>query len=156
MTDQEIEIRDLDETRRLLYMALACQSAGKRAELVGTLVNALRHHSRLMEGAVMDNIAEVLGMVSGTDEGRGFASMLIGACTYRIGRARQADNAPSVPEEVINALATLDMLLGTFTDGARDGGRMRSAFYRVTFSAETIEQAREALIAAEIAVGRKP
>lgn len=155
MTDQEIEIRDLDETRRLLYMALACQSAGKRAELVGTLVNALRHHSRLMEGAVMDNIAEVLRMVS-TNEGRRFASMLISACTYRIGHARQADNAPSVPEEVINALATLDMLLGTFTDGARDGGRMRSAFYRVTFSAETIEQAREALIAAEIAVGRKP
>lgn len=42
---------DLDETRRLLYMALA---AGRtdRYNLVGTLTNALLHHSKLESDAV--------------------------------------------------------------------------------------------------------
>ena len=34
---------DLDETRRLLYMALLCGRT-KRYNLAGTLVNAIRHH----------------------------------------------------------------------------------------------------------------
>lgn len=36
--------RDLDETRRLLYMALAA-SRTEKYSLVGTLVNALAHHN---------------------------------------------------------------------------------------------------------------
>lgn len=35
--------RDLDETRRLLYMALLAPRT-KKYELAGTLVNAIRHH----------------------------------------------------------------------------------------------------------------
>jgi hypothetical protein len=38
------KLRDLDETRRLLYTALYADAAGRRAELVGTIVNALAHH----------------------------------------------------------------------------------------------------------------
>src|SRR2546423_11940614 len=41
---RELSRRDgLDETRRLLYMALLCPRTGKY-ELAGTLVNALAHH----------------------------------------------------------------------------------------------------------------
>lgn len=36
--------RDLDETRRLAYMAIAVKASGAHAELVATLVNALAHH----------------------------------------------------------------------------------------------------------------
>lgn len=36
--------RDLDETRRLAYMALVTRASGGQAELVATLVNALAHH----------------------------------------------------------------------------------------------------------------
>lgn len=36
-------VRDLDETRRLLYMALLV-SRTKKYNLAGTLVNAIRHH----------------------------------------------------------------------------------------------------------------
>lgn len=44
----EGDARDFDETRRLLYMALAAPST-KKYNLVGTLVNALRHHHALDE-----------------------------------------------------------------------------------------------------------
>ena len=38
--------RDLDETRRLLYIALFASKAKREpASLIGTLVNALAHHS---------------------------------------------------------------------------------------------------------------
>lgn len=37
------DARDLDETRRLLYMAMAA-SVTDRYELVGTLTNSLKHH----------------------------------------------------------------------------------------------------------------
>lgn len=36
-------LRDLDETRRIAYMALACRET-ERYELVATIVNALAHH----------------------------------------------------------------------------------------------------------------
>jgi hypothetical protein len=42
-TDAATEATDFDETRRLLYMALAAPRT-KRYNLVGTLVNALAHH----------------------------------------------------------------------------------------------------------------
>lgn len=38
--------KDLDETRRLLYMALVVNRT-KRYNLAGTLVNAIKHHQRL-------------------------------------------------------------------------------------------------------------
>jgi hypothetical protein len=40
---EEARRRDLDETRRLLYMAL-CAPRTKRYELAGTLINAIAHH----------------------------------------------------------------------------------------------------------------
>lgn len=39
----EARARDLDETRRLLYMALVFKRTEKY-ELAGTLINALKHH----------------------------------------------------------------------------------------------------------------
>lgn len=39
----EARARDLDETRRLLYMALVFNRT-KKYELAGTLINALKHH----------------------------------------------------------------------------------------------------------------
>lgn len=42
------DARDLDETRRLLYMAMAA-SVTERYELVGTLTNALKHHVGVSE-----------------------------------------------------------------------------------------------------------
>jgi len=47
------DVKDLDETRRLLYGALAA-SRTDRWELVGTLVNALAHHSGLSEDPMTD------------------------------------------------------------------------------------------------------
>jgi hypothetical protein len=44
--------RDLDETRRLAYMALYTRSSGGRAELVATLVNALAHHGLAVDPSV--------------------------------------------------------------------------------------------------------
>lgn len=43
--------RDLDETRRLLYSALAA-SRTKRYELAGTIVNALAHHGAGVDPAL--------------------------------------------------------------------------------------------------------
>jgi hypothetical protein len=37
--------RALDETRRVLYMALLAKRAGSHAAIAGTLVNALLHHA---------------------------------------------------------------------------------------------------------------
>lgn len=42
----ESDRRDLDETRRLLYMALVVRRT-KKYNLVGTIVNAIKHHQRV-------------------------------------------------------------------------------------------------------------
>lgn len=65
----DAERRDLDETRRLLYMALFAnlpQPARKRArnsELLATIVNALVHHQRSEFSAqlIARKIADALG-----------------------------------------------------------------------------------------------
>jgi hypothetical protein len=56
-----LDARDLDETRRLLYGALAAGRT-RRWELVGTLVNALVHHSGLETDALglLDHLVEVV------------------------------------------------------------------------------------------------
>lgn len=43
MATPEDKARDLDETRRLLYMAIVAPTT-KKYNLAGTLINALRHH----------------------------------------------------------------------------------------------------------------
>lgn len=60
------DTRDLDETRRLLYMALLVGRT-KRYNLAGTLVNALVHHhaASLDIRVVTDHVVNV---VEGNDE----------------------------------------------------------------------------------------
>ena len=53
--------RDLDETRRLAYMALVTQASGGRAELVATLVNALAHHGLAVDTSVAVEHIQNLG-----------------------------------------------------------------------------------------------
>lgn len=48
-------VRDLDETRRLLYMSLYASRTDRYA-LVGTLVNALAHHSAKIDPEVSEPI----------------------------------------------------------------------------------------------------
>ena len=52
---------DLDETRRLLYMALVT-SKTKKYNLAGTLINALRHHQGVTDPDLED---KVLSQVEG-------------------------------------------------------------------------------------------
>lgn len=55
--------KDLDETRRLLYMALAAGRTDKY-NLVGTLTNALAHHSGLVKiGDAYDTITKLVEIV---------------------------------------------------------------------------------------------
>jgi len=55
------DARDFDETRRLLYMALAAPHT-KKYNLVGTLVNALRHHHAL-DGDNDPSAAQMMNML---------------------------------------------------------------------------------------------
>ncbi len=60
--------RDLDETRRLLYGAMAA-SRTRKWEVVGTLANALLHHSGLSAQSPQDLIDRLVTIVEqqGTD-----------------------------------------------------------------------------------------
>ena len=70
MAEQE---NDLDETRRLLYMALLASST-KKYNLAGTLVNALRHHGQLavndaeLEGDVLHLIEATANPALGSEK----------------------------------------------------------------------------------------
>lgn len=57
----EAAAKDLDETRRLLYMVLLGGLTAERwYDLAGTLVNALAHHSKMaVADEVMDALAEL-------------------------------------------------------------------------------------------------
>lgn len=61
------DARDFDETRRLLYMALAAPST-KKYNLVGTLVNALRHHHAL-DGDDDPSAAQMMDMLISVVDG---------------------------------------------------------------------------------------
>jgi len=59
----EARAKDLDETRRLAYMALLSKRT-KKYNLAGTLVNALRHHHAIPLEA--DDIADhVVNVIEG-------------------------------------------------------------------------------------------
>lgn len=74
--------KDLDETRRLLYGALVARKT-KRWELVGTLTNALVHHSGLATDAnVVSDMA--LELVEGSGSAEGWARDLIAQLTERL------------------------------------------------------------------------
>jgi len=75
--------RDLDETRRLLYMALLVRQT-KKYNLAGTIVNAVKHH----QGQDIDTdelIAKVVGYVEGTDEDDGWVRDQIKRCIDALG-----------------------------------------------------------------------
>jgi hypothetical protein len=57
---------DLDETRRLAYMALLAKRT-KRYNLAGTLVNALKHHHAVDLGAD-DIVGHVIGVLEGSGD----------------------------------------------------------------------------------------
>lgn len=63
MADMESRDRDLDETRRLLYMTLVVGRT-KKYNLAGTLVNALRHHQGVTDADLED---KVVALVEGTE-----------------------------------------------------------------------------------------
>jgi hypothetical protein len=69
MAQNEIDdarAKDLDETRRLAYMALL-STRTKKYNLAGTLVNALKHHHAVDLDA--DEIAgHVVGVIEGGDD----------------------------------------------------------------------------------------
>jgi hypothetical protein len=62
MADTESRERDLDETRRLLYMTLVVGKT-KKYNLAGTLINALRHHQGVTDADLED---KVVAQVEGT------------------------------------------------------------------------------------------
>lgn len=61
---ESTKARDLDETRRLLYMAMYAGKT-KRYELVGTLVNALAHHGAGVDPT--ESGPEILAVVDADD-----------------------------------------------------------------------------------------
>jgi hypothetical protein len=64
----EERAKDLDETRRLCYMALVYSRANGRHELAGTLINSLLHHQRVDEPRDVV-IERVLGAINGDADG---------------------------------------------------------------------------------------
>jgi hypothetical protein len=79
--DKEVA-RDLDETRRLLYMAMAA-SRTDRYNLAGTLVSALVHHQNADEpaGMIMDTL---IGAIEGNPEDLAWVLDEIAAITARL------------------------------------------------------------------------
>lgn len=94
MADTE---KDLDETRRLLYMALA---AGRtdRHNLVGTLTNALVHHSGLETDAVevLDRLIRVVGCTDVTRPANPEGAWVLGLIETATAREAESAAEPSV------------------------------------------------------------
>ncbi len=55
----DAERRDLDETRRLLYM-VKCMPRTQHYELAGTLINAMRHHQGVSDPDLEDQVIGAL------------------------------------------------------------------------------------------------
>jgi hypothetical protein len=75
--------RDLDETRRLLYMALVTGKT-KRYNLAGTLINALRHHQGVTDPDLEE---QVVAQVEGTSADEAWARRVISRITTELGEA---------------------------------------------------------------------
>lgn len=74
---------DLDEMRRLLYMALVADKT-KKYNLTGTLINALRHHQGVTDADLEDRI---ISQVEGTAADETWARGLIDRITAALGEA---------------------------------------------------------------------
>lgn len=77
------DAHDLDETRRLLYMAVLSPRT-KRYNLAGTLVNALRHHQGVTDADLED---QVIGQVEGTSPDDTWTRGQIARLTAQLGEA---------------------------------------------------------------------
>lgn len=67
--ENEIRRRDLDETRRVAYMALASQKT-QRYELAATIVNALAHHQSAIDpGVAMRHVTAIVNGDAGAAPG---------------------------------------------------------------------------------------
>lgn len=110
MTDEER--RDLDETRRLLYAALAA-SRTERYNLVGTIVNALRHHQgMLLDRSLSEALSTVVEIVEGSEAADIEAQELIEDITAKLDDPEVLLAASvELPPEITNALAALDELV---------------------------------------------
>jgi hypothetical protein len=91
------DAKDLDETRRLLYGALAA-SRTPRWELVGTLVNALAHHSGLIDDPYRALDTLVALVVDGDRPAEEWAKSLIAGTLVSGSVADPADDPDGVPE----------------------------------------------------------
>ena len=69
MADEQAAKKDRDETRRLCYMVLAA-SRTKKYDLVGTLTNALAHHSGLSDDpyALLDDLIDLVEGGTGAEQ----------------------------------------------------------------------------------------
>jgi hypothetical protein len=74
--------QELDEIRRLSYMALAARVT-ERHELVGTLANALIHHQPGLVADDDDVIAELVDVIH-RGKGADWVEAVIGAATLRL------------------------------------------------------------------------
>jgi len=84
----EVTGRDLDETRRLLYMVLFDGLQSERwFNLAGTLVNALAHHSQLMGADEAMN--DLRAIRAGTETAEHWALPLIKQINQRIASGGQ-------------------------------------------------------------------
>lgn len=87
--------RDLDETRRLCYMALVVSRAGGRHELAGTLINALLHHSRI-PGDRDDVIDLILAAIRSEEPGVNWLTSVIDGISATLGGgAAPGEDVPS-------------------------------------------------------------
>lgn len=77
--------RDLDETRRLLYMALLRPRSERWYNLAGTLVNALAHHGLgIPAEESMRHVAKLCGPGE-ADESEAWARALVDRITAELG-----------------------------------------------------------------------
>lgn len=94
------DLKDLDETRRLLYMAL-CVRRTSKYELAGTIVNALLHHSDLIydliEGDVdpKDVVDLVISAIQGDQAACGWVWETINLATSRMLEAIDESQTPA-------------------------------------------------------------
>lgn len=77
----DVAVRDLDETRRLLYMALVVRKTTKY-NLAGTLINAIRHHQGAGDPDLEDKI---VAYVEGEDVDETWVRDQIRRCITALG-----------------------------------------------------------------------
>lgn len=84
MDTQETRVhRDLDETRRLLYMALLVRRT-KKYNLAASLVNAIKHHQQV--DVTTDELMDrVVGYIEGTDDDPSWIEEQIRRCITALG-----------------------------------------------------------------------